>query len=164
MHSSRLVLLLVLLIAAGCVASRARKISAALSQMRASEVRACLGTAPFAEANPDGSETWVYTGSLSERAADITISRNFGPGTAFKRPQVEQGNPVERKSYEAKPSTERIAPGQCLFLFSVENGAVRSFKSLGRTSANLNADVQCAIELDECVDTSPAPSGGAEEP
>ena len=141
----------------GCnpVGVEAQRIETGFVGMETRALRRCMGDAHFYEIRDDGSELWAYTAPLSEDVADIEIARTTGRGTAHQRPRVEGGSPIERKSYDTTGEIEegKVAPGQCVYLFSVSEGAVGAYRARGRSHQDMNADAACTVALTRCVPT-----------
>jgi len=139
----------------GCnpVGKEALRIEKGFVGMSARSLRSCLGDAPYFEISDDGSELWAYSAPLAEDIADIEITRVSGRGTAFQRPRVENGSPIERETYETTRDVakDEVRPGSCVYLFSVRDGAVGGYRSRGRSHQNMNADAACTVALQRCV-------------
>ena len=151
----------------GCnpVGTEARRIETGLVGMEARTLRRCMGEAHFYEIRDDGSELWAYTAPLSEDVADIEITRSVGRGTAHQRPRVESGTPIERKSFETTSDLEdgQVAPGSCVYLFNLRNGAVGAYRSRGRSHQDMNADASCTVALTRCVPAVAAASAASSD-
>lgn len=139
----------------GCnpVGTQARQVETGFMGMEVRTLRRCMGEAHFYEIRDDGSELWAYTAPLTEDVAQIEISRATGPGTTFQRPRVEAGSPVERSSYGTSNQFEegQVPPGNCVYLFTLRDGAVGAYRSRGRSNQNMNADAVCSVALKRCV-------------
>jgi hypothetical protein len=139
----------------GCnpVGTQAQRVETGFLGMEARTLVRCLGEAHSYEIRDDGSELWAYTAPLTEDADQVEISRSTGPGTAFQRPRVESGSPVERSTYETSNQLEegRVPPGNCVYLFTLRDGAVGAYRSRGRSHQNMNADAVCSVALKRCV-------------
>ena len=152
-------------ILSGCagLGAQAERIDTELVKLDARSLRSCLGDAPYYEIREDGSEVWAYTSALTPVGQDIQITRSVGPGTAFQRPRVESGDPIERRTPDsaADEAAQSVKPGQCVHLFTVREGAVIRHQTRGRSYTNMNADAECTLALSRCV---PEPSSESPAP
>jgi hypothetical protein len=144
------------------VGDEALRIQTGFVGMDVRSLRRCMGDAHIYEVREDGSELWAYALPLQEDIADIEISRTTGRGTAHQRPRVENGSPIERETYETTREVEegKIAPGTCVHLFTLRDGAVNGYRGRGRSRLDMNADATCTVALQRCVPTVAAQHNG----
>ena len=125
--------------------------------MPANTVRACLGDVEYVERLGESTELWAFVRPYEGQAADIEISIATGPGTAFKRPTVEAGNPEEVQGILDTGVPDRIGVGTCQYVFQLEQGRVRTSRIRGRSLTNMNADDECAMAIRHCVPEAATP-------
>jgi hypothetical protein len=139
------------LLAGGCVSSTAKAIRSGLIGLPGTSVRACLGDIEFLEPRASGVELWGFVRPYEGEVADIEIALATGPGTAFKRPTVQAGDPEEKSGVLEDGGPRRVAAGSCLYLFEMQGGKVTAVQLRGRSFTNMNADAECAVAIRRCV-------------
>ncbi len=151
-------LLSLLPLACASIAPKAARVREEVIGLRASTLQTCLGEAPYFEVLEDGSELWGYTDRSPDRGQSIEVSRALGQGTRFQRPRVEAGI-LDEEADSATGSIaidlENVPAGQCVFIFSIDAGQVRSLEVRGRARSGLNADAACTTLIDRCIPSLP---------
>jgi hypothetical protein len=149
-----------LLAALACTAQRALELQKRMVGVSAGDLRSCLGP-PSSFEELDGRTVWLYEAPYSKSEQDVTIEIAEGPGAAANPPRVTSGDTARDtvRSTESRTSSEGrgIPRGTCVLLFELENGAVRRFRSAGRSSAGVDAAAECAFLVRRCAPPASPP-------
>ena len=150
----------VMLLLAACMGPDLGTISSELTGLSRRTILDCMGPPDYLDSGEEQQVFWVFVRSNVRRGQDIVIEADLGgaPTHGRRAPTVVQGSVHQRGAVEQNvgfptEGLESLArPGLCVLGFELRDQRVTDFAVVGRTTDNLNANVDCARLTRVCLE------------